>query len=166
MKKAILTLVAAITVSVSAFAFDGVKKTDDLDKISYNVRNQFDVTFGSVEDVTWAVTSEFQKAQFYVDDLKTTAYYNLNGEYLGYTQSVSSKLLPSSARKELAIKYKDYNITEIIRFHTENAVSSSLSRLTTGSYSDEVAYFVNLEKDGQQVLVRVSPTSSLEVVKS
>lgn len=166
MKKLIFTLAASLLVSVSTFAYDGGKKDDDANKVSYTVKNDFDATFGGVEDVIWTVTGDFQKAEFLMDDVKTSAYYNTKGEYLGYTQLVTMKALPSSARKEIAAKYKGYNVNEIIKFRTGDSNSSALSRLAVGGSFDEVSYFVSLQKADQKTLVRVTPYSSLEVVNN
>ncbi|MBS7563106.1 hypothetical protein KHS38_01700 [Mucilaginibacter sp. Bleaf8] len=166
MKKLIFSLAASLLISASTFAYEGGKKEDDANKVSYSVKNEFDATFGGVEDVVWTVTADFQKAEFSMDDVKTTAYYNNKGEYLGYTQLVSMKALPTSARKEIAAKYKGYGVNEIIKFRTGDSNGSSLSRLAVGGTFDEVSYFVSLEKEGQKALVRVTPYSSLEVVNN
>lgn len=164
MKKLILTAAIAATLSTGAFAFEGTKSAaKNTTNVSYQVLNQFDVQFQNAENVNWSSTSNGQKADFVIDDVKMTAFYDNRGQYIGSTENVEFKKLPASAKKEIAAKYKGYEIGEVIKFQSGEPSSSALDRLV--GETDPLAYFVDLKNDKEEILVRVTPAANVYFYK-
>jgi hypothetical protein len=153
MKKIFLTTAIAALFTANVFAFNGSKKAEDEGSanVSYSVVNKFKADFSEAKNVSWTITSNTQKATFTIDDVKMTAFYNLRGEYLGVTQYVDYKTIPSKAKKEIAAKYKDYAVSEVIKLET-NGADSSL---------DSTVYFVDVKKGSEEVLLRVTPAANV-----
>jgi hypothetical protein len=153
MKKIFLTTAIAALFTANVFAFNGGKKAEDEGSanVSYSVVNKFKADFSEAKNVSWTITSNTQKATFTIDDVKMTAFYNLRGEYLGVTQYVDYKTIPSKAKKEIAAKYKDYAVSEVIKLET-NGADSSL---------DSTVYFVDVKKGSEEVLLRVTPAANV-----
>ena len=163
MKKLILfTLVTILSFSAS-FAADGGKKSDDTNKVPYHVIRQFEYEFGDAKDIVWTVNDTFEKAEFTVDNVKMSAFYDNNGKYLGHTEVVSYTVLPTNAKKQIAREYEGFLVKELIRFQSADAPASALSRLTTSNYDDEV-YLLTLYKADKQATLRISPSSSVELL--
>ena len=164
MKKLILTVAIAATLGTAAFANEGTKTAaKNTSNVSYQVLNQFDVQFQNAENVSWSSTSNGQKADFVVDDVKMTAFYDNRGQYIGTTENIAFKKLPASAKKEITEKYKGYEIGEVIKFQSNDPAPSSLDRLVGDS--DPLAYFVDLKNDKEEILVRVTPQASVYFYK-
>jgi hypothetical protein len=101
MKKLILTVAIAATLGTAAFANEGTKTAaKNTSNVSYQVLNQFDVQFQNAENVSWSNTSNGQKADFVIDDVKMTAFYDNRGQYMGTTENIDFKKLPGAAKKE------------------------------------------------------------------
>jgi opacity protein-like surface antigen len=166
MKKLLLAAAFAATFSLSAVAADGVKikKYDDSKNISYFVLNQFNTDFSSAENVSWTITTTSQKADFTVDGVRQTAFYSLTGTYLGLTEEVEYKKVPSSAKKEIAENYKGYDVTKVIMFQAAET-PTALYLNNAISQLDAISYFVDLKKDDAEVLVRVSPQGGVYFFK-
>lgn len=146
--KKLLVIPAIIGLLVTgAFAADK-KVTADDDKnanVSYAVINQFKSDYSGAENVSWTVTESTQKAEFTLDGVKMTAFYNLNGDYMGTTKQVAYKSISARAQKEIASRYKDYTIGQVIELNT----------------GDGIQHFVDLKNDKNEILVRVAPTSAV-----
>ena len=153
MKKIFLTTAIAALFTANVFAFNGNKKTEDegAANVSYSVMNKFKADFSDAKNVSWTTTATTQKATFVVDDVKMTAFYNLRGEYLGVTQYVDYKAIPSKAKKAIADKYKNYTVSEVIKLET-NGADASL---------DSTVYFVDLKNGAEELLLRVTPSANV-----
>ena len=157
MKKIFLTIASAALISVNVFAADGGKKVNDnSSNVSYKVQQSFGSDFAGATEVAWTVNKDCQKADFYVDGVKKTAFYNLSGDYLGTTQSVNYKAIPAKSQQLIAEDYKGYTPTDVIVYQTNEAINSDI---------DPTSYFVDLKNDAHEVLVRVTSTGSIELFK-
>ena|ERR1700744_3674154 len=151
MKKIFLTLAAVGILATSAFAkIDGGKKTEPV-TISFSVQTQFDEQFSDATGVVWTVTPNCQKATFTEEGVQKTAFYNLQGEYLGVTQAVDYSTIADRAQKEIAAKYNGYKVGEVIKLITND----------TNAGFDQTVYFVDLKNDTSEVLLRVTPTANV-----
>ena len=151
MKKIFLTLATVGILATSAFAkIDGGKKAETV-TVSFSVQAEFDEQFGNAANVVWAITPNCQKATFVQDNVKKTAFYNLQGEYLGVTQDVDYNSLAVKAQKTIAAKYAGYNVGEVIKLQTNDSSSNF----------DQTVYFVDLKKDNAEILVRVTSSSDV-----
>ncbi|MGN8069803.1 hypothetical protein [Mucilaginibacter sp. SG564] len=154
MKKIFLTTAIAALLSVNVFAADGVKKVvDGGTNVSYIALHGFTVDFSDAKDVNWTVTKNCQKATFTIDGVKKTAFYNLNGEFLGVTQRVDAKAIPAKTLKQIAKDYKGYEIGEVIVYQANTDLNDNI---------DPTSYFVDLKNDTHEVLVRITQQANLE----
>jgi hypothetical protein len=147
MKKLLIIPAIIGLLTTGAFAADKKVAADD-DKnanVSYAVINQFKTDYRGAENVTWTVTESTQKAEFTLEGVKMTAFYNLNGEYLGTTKQVAYKAISARAQKEIATRYKAYTVGQVIELNT----------------GDGIQHFVDLKNDKSEILVRVAPTSAV-----
>ena len=149
MKKLFITAAIATAFSVAAFA-DGGKKTTEKSEASVSsvVLNQFNVDFSDAANVAWALTPNCQRVDFTVNDTKYTAFYSLSGSYLGLTQNVDYKVIPASTKKEIAEKYKDYAVSEVIKYETQKA-------------DEPVVYFVDVKKADSEIVLKVTPNQNI-----
>jgi hypothetical protein len=75
----------------------------------------------------------------------------LQGEYLGVTQDVAYSTLDAKAQKQIAAKYTDYKVGEVIKLTTAGDETNS----------DQTVYFVDLAGKSDELLVRVSPSDDV-----
>ena len=148
MKKLFITAAIATMFSVTAFADGGKKaKAEGEKNVSYTALNKFSAEFENASNVVWTVTPNTQKVEFVLEGAKFTAFYDLDGEYLGRTQEVSVLLLPEPNRKELAAKYADYTVSHVIQYENKSA--------------EPLVYFVDLVKAGKEVVLKAAPNEGL-----
>jgi len=151
MKKIFLTIATIGLLGTSVYATDGGKKTEKTATVSYAVQNDFAGNFSEATDVTWTVTSNTQKATFLSNGVKMTAFYNMNGEYLGLTQDVAYSVLGQKAKKEIASQYAGYDVSEVIKLETNGANTNFA----------ETVYFIDLKSSAAEVLVRVNQSNDI-----
>jgi len=150
MKKIFLTIATIGLLGTSVYAADGGKKTSTAPTVSYAVQNDFEATFDNAKNVTWVITANCQKASFTINDVKMTAFYNLNGEYLGLTQDVNYEVIGDKAKREIASSYKGYDVNEVIKLETNGTTNFA-----------ETVYFVDLKNTDSEVLVRVNQSNDV-----
>ena len=151
MKKIFLTIATIGLLGTSVYAADGGKKTEKTTTVSYAVQNDFAGNFSDATDVTWTVTANTQKASFLSNGVKMTAFYNMNGEYLGLTQDVDYSTIGEKAKKENASQYAGYDVNEVIKLETNGANTNFA----------ETVYFVDLKSSAAEVLVRVNQSNDV-----
>lgn len=157
MKKIFLTTAIAALFSVSTFAVVGGKKSNEtIITESYNAVRQFNSDFPNTRDVTWTVTKNTQRADFNLDGIKKTAFYDLEGNFLGTTQIISYKAIPLKSQKLIANEYRGYTAIDVIVYQTNQALNDTI---------DATAYFVDLKSSTHEALVRVTETGSVEFFK-
>src|SRR4051812_15177345 len=88
MKKLFITAAIAM-IGLTTFAADGGKKNTSEAGVSTTVLNSFAATFTDVKDAKWTVSANSQKATFVLNAIEYTAYYDLQGEFIGTTNRVS-----------------------------------------------------------------------------
>ncbi|MBL4676520.1 MAG: hypothetical protein JKY70_10005 [Mucilaginibacter sp.] len=149
MKKIFLTTAVAALLSVNVFAGDKAPKVkDDSANVTYLAINKFNADYFGAENVTWKVTSKFQKVTFTIDGVQKSAFYNQRGELIGTTQTVQYNALPVSAQKEISGKYQGYFAKEVIKLENDDNV-------------DSLVYFVDVANDNEEVLLKVVPGSGV-----
>jgi hypothetical protein len=147
MKRIFVTIAITALFSANIFAANSVAITEDgTAGVSYTVINKFNTDFVRAQNVNWKVNSNFQKATFTLDGEKMSAFYSLQGEYMGLTQNVQFKALPTKAKKEIGQKYEGYFVQEVIKLDADD---------------DTTVYFVDLKKDNDEFLVRVTPSANV-----
>ncbi len=159
MKKIILTFATAALFSVSVFAADGGNKkaTESTGAAaSYAVQQQFTTDFSGAENVVWHITKDVEKADFTINGVKKTAFYNINGDFLGTTQVIGYSAIPAKSQKLIAEEYKGYVAGDVIVYQANEQVNNTIEPTT---------YFVVLKSDKHEVLVRVTETGAIEFFK-
>ena len=155
MKKIFLTVATVGVLATGAFAkIDGGKKAEPV-TVSFSVQNEFDEEFSNASNVVWSITPNCQKATFVEDGTRKTAFYSLQGEYLGVTQVVAYSAVAGSAQKEIAAKYPGYSVGDVIKLTTNDATSGF----------DQTVYFVDVKNDSKEVLLRVTPSANVYFFK-
>lgn len=148
MKKLFITAAIATMFSVTAFADGGKKaKAEGEKNVSYTALNKFSAEFGNASNVVWTVTPNCQKVDFLTESGKFTAFYDLDGEYLGRTQEISILLLPEANRKEIAAKYADFSVSHVIKYENNSA--------------EPLVYFIDLVKADKEVVLKAVPNQNL-----
>ena len=157
MKKIFLTIaIAASLLTANTYAATTTTKVEvGTENVSYAAITKFNNDYPSAANVSWKVSTTFQKVTFTLDDVKMSAFYNLRGELIGVTQNVQFKALPEKARKEIAAKYEGYFAKEVIQLETGD-----------DSSFDNTVYFVDLSKDDKEVLIRVTPGAGVYFFKT
>lgn len=153
MKKLFITAAIATIFSLGAFAKDGSKKVAN---VSYTVVNQFNADFADAQNVTWTVDKNLQRADFTVNDVKMTSFYNMKGEFVGLTQDIDYAVIPAKAKKLIADKYKGYTVNEVIVLQSNPEIND---------VDDEVAYFVDVKNADHEALVRVTHDANIQLFK-
>ena len=156
MKKIFLTIVTAALFSVTAFAADGGKKADNTANVSYSVQQSFNADFATATNVSWSVNKNCQKVDFIIDGAKKTAFYSLDGSFLGVTQYTTYDAIPAKSKKLIADDYKGYTAASVIVYQANESIASDI---------DPTSYFVDLKSTDHEVLVRVTSTGNLEFFK-
>ena len=155
MKKLFFTAVLATMIGFTALAADGGKKNTTEAGISKTALNHFATDFNTVTDVTWSLSANCQKAVFLQDGVTTTAFYDLNGEFIGTTNKVDYAIIPFEDKETIAKKYAGYEVAEVIRFK----YAGSNAEL------NPIVYFIDLKKDASEVILKTSPGESLSFYK-
>jgi len=140
----------ALLGSTSVFA-DGGKKATKVTTVSYSVENEFTSDFSDAKNVSWSITPNVQKATFTQDGVKMTAFYSLQGDYMGVTQNVDYAALSDKAKAIIADKYKDYSVKEVVKLETTNPDANF----------EETNYFVDLKNGADEILVRVTASADV-----
>ncbi|MDB5029682.1 hypothetical protein [Mucilaginibacter sp.] len=151
MKKLFITAAIATMFSITAFAANG-KHNKTEDKVTYAALDQFAADFKSADNVVWTVTPNCQKVTFINNNNNYTAFYTFDGDYLGLTQDIAYKRIPTSVRSEIANDYKGFEVADVIKYKTTEA-------------DEPVAYFVDIKKTGSEILLKVSADKSVSFFK-
>ena len=155
MKKLFITTAIAAMFSASVFA-DGTKTAATKINVSYSVVHEFNASFADAKNVTWSVNHDFQKASFILNGVKTTAFYNLQGEFVAVTMNVDAKAVPAKASAEIDDKYKGYSVEGVIVVQNNTDLNPQ---------ADEIAYFVELKSDSKEILVKINSDLHTEFYK-
>ncbi len=132
MKKLLLTaFIAVALITSSAFA----KPAKGVNSF---VRNSFTSDFVNVTDVDWTITSSYAKATFVFNNVRTEAFYELNGELIGSSSAIAITDLPIAAKRNFAKKYGNYTVKEAIKFDG----------------NQETAYYISAENEKQSVILK------------
>ena len=133
MKKLFIAALLTVTVATSAFAADEKK-------IGGSILRAFESEFSGANNVQWSVKTEFIKATFEIDGIKTDAFYNHQGESIGTSRRITLEDLPVQAKRTFAKKYSDYVVKEAIKFQG----------------NDETAFYVSAENEKHSVILKIT----------
>jgi hypothetical protein len=118
MKKRILFLSIAL-MSLTAFSYADVAPAS----ISKYVVTSFNRQFSNANNVKWESTENYVKAQFSVNDLVLSAYFNKSGELIAITRNLSPNQLPVSLQMSLNKIVSNHWISDLFEIQTEAGTS-------------------------------------------
>jgi hypothetical protein len=133
MKKRIL-LLSIVLVSFTAFSF----AADAPGTVSKNVISSFNTQFSNASNIKWETTANFVKAQFTMNDVVLSAYFNRNGELIAVTRFISPKQLPLELLSSLKKTCANYWVSDLFEIQTESGTS----------------YYVTIENADQIVVMK------------
>jgi F0F1-type ATP synthase gamma subunit len=146
MKKLLITTLIVVGLSTSLFA-DRIRKNDVNAKASYTVLKRFSKDYPNAKDVKWSINKKFQKADFIKNNIKMTAFYNRQNQFVALKMVIDAKIIPVSTQKEIASQYADCVVNEffLVQYNTE-----------INPDAEEATYFVDLKNDSKEIVVRIS----------
>jgi hypothetical protein len=149
MKKRILLLSIAF-VSFTAFSFaSATPATTNMAPaaISKNVISTFNNEFTNASDIHWESNVNFVKAQFTMNNMVLSAYFNKAGELIAVTRFIRPDQLPLGAFSSLKKTYKGYWVTDLFEIQTESGT----------------AYYATIEDSNQIIVLKSEGTSSWQI---
>lgn len=142
MKKLFIAALMVIALSANAFA--------DNTNINTKVLNHFQTQFEGAANVHWKTGESFVKASFTLNDHKMEAFYDVDGELIGTSYTVSKDKLPVRATKTISEKYAAYQVQETIEFD---------------NVRDGLSYYVSLVSEQAKIVLQVSAQGEVSVFK-
>ena len=132
--------------------------------VSYQSEEQFAIDFPKATDVVFERSKNFDEAEFTLDGKSLRAYYDIESKLIGTTCNGTYAELPASAQKDINKEYKDYEVKQVILFHDNEENDTDMS-LYGSSFEDADNYFVQLEKNGKSIVVKVTPLGLVSFYK-
>ena len=132
--------------------------------VSYQTEEQFSIDFPKATDVVFERSKNFEEAEFTLNGKSLRAYYDIRGELIGTTCNGTYAELPASAQTEISKEYKDYETKKVILFH-DNQENDTDMILYGSSFEDADNFFVQLEKNGKSIVVKVTPLGLVSFYK-
>lgn len=154
MKRLSISLFLIAALAANTFAGDKVSKDRDENVATYYVSSQFAISFPNAKNVIWTVTKQVQKADFILNNKKVTAFYDMDGTYMGISQTVNYSLVPIEAQAEIAKKYANYKVGEVIEYETP--VEDEGYQKFNGREDTPIKFFVDLKNDNEEFLLKVT----------
>jgi len=156
MKKLLITTLITVALSTSLFA-DRVQRSNVNAKVSYTVLKRFSKDYTNAKDVKWSVDEKFQKADFIKNNIKMTAFYNRQNQFVALSMVIDAKTIPVSTQKQIAEQYPDCIVNEVFVVQYNTEINPDV---------DEVTYFVDLKSDSREIVVRIAPDTHIHFFAS
>ncbi|HZF64753.1 MAG TPA: hypothetical protein VEY32_02210 [Flavisolibacter sp.] len=90
------------------------------DPISQRAVKAFEQNFAEAKEVNWTTSPNLLKVQFVLNEQTLTAFYSIDGEFLGVTRNISSFQLPLMLQAAVKKEYSNYWITELFELSGKN----------------------------------------------
>lgn len=136
------------------------------ESVSAEIMTSFDINYPKAEDVVWNRTDNLNQAIFTnaKDGLRTSAYYDFDGNLVGSTTAKKLADLPEKAQQIIKTAYKDYSVGPIIYF-LDNPINDTDLVLWATVFNDTDMYFAELDKGTQKIIVRITPSGDVSYFK-
>jgi hypothetical protein len=131
MKKITMMLAMVLTLSTT-YAFAGEEP------INKKALNAFGTEFAGATEVTWAVSNDYYKVTFTLNDQKLFAFYKSDGQFMAVTRNISSFQLPLNLQSSLKKLSTNYWITDLFEL----------------SDASGTGYYVTLESADTKITLR------------
>jgi hypothetical protein len=142
MKKKILLLSIAL-MSLTVFSFANATPSS----VSKSVVTSFNRQFSNAINVQWESTENYVKAQFSVNDMVLSAYFNSNGELIAITRYISPNQLPLELQSSLKKMVANSWVSDLFEIQTETGTS----------------YYVTTENANQVVILKSEGTNGWQL---
>ncbi len=142
MKKRILFLSLAM-MSLTAFSFADVAPAS----VSKYVVTSFNKEFSNASNVQWVSTKNYVKAQFSVNEMVLSAYFNRNGELIAVTRNLSPNQLPLELQLSLRKNVSKNWVSDLFEIQTEAGTS----------------YYVTIENADQVTVLKSEGTNGWQL---
>jgi hypothetical protein len=152
-KLLVLSLFTAFALGVYAKGTTG-KLTDEIG-VTQVTKKQFESDFKDAKNVSWSISDLTQKASFVLNDHKMSAFYDLQGKYLGTTKQVDFNDMPFKTIREVSETYKGYSPVSVIQVADRPVSSES---------DDTGAYVVSMTNSEKTIYVKVSTTGYVSLL--
>ena len=154
MKKLFITAAIATMFSASVFA-DGTRKVHTV-TVSYTVVNKFTADFPAAKDITWTVDNNYQRADFVLEGVQTSAFYDRSGEFVAITEDITAKAVPSATLKEINEQYNGYTVDHVIVLQ---------NNIELNPEAEPTIYFADIKNGEKEALVRITADGHIELYK-
>jgi len=154
MKKLFITAAIATMFSASVFA-DGTKKVHTV-TVSYSVINKFSTQFPDAKNITWTVNNGFQRADFELEGVQSSAFYDLSGDFVAITEEITAKAVPAATLKEINTKFNGYTVDHMIVLQNNTEFNPD---------AEATVYFADLKNGQKEALVRIDADGHIELYK-
>ena len=130
------------------------------DAVSESVRNQFTADFPNASNIGFEKTKDFEEVHFNQDGSQKTAYYDFDNQLIGSTVKVSFHDLPAGAQIKILDKYRDYTVTDVLKFNVNSNNESyydndTYMTLYGNSFDKSSNYFVELKGENNAIVLEV-----------
>ena len=115
--------------------------------ISKSVVTSFNRQFSNASNVQWESTENYVKAQFSVNDVILSAYFNRNGELIAITRYISPNQLPIELQSSLNKMVVNNWVSDLFEIQTESGTS----------------YYVTTENANQVVVLKSEGTNGWQL---
>ena len=132
--------------------------------VDYFTKQQFAEDFGDVANVNWKRFNYYDEADFMNNGVETKAFYDNQPELIGTIVNKTFTELPVRAQKEINKKYGDYQKGTVILFD-DNEYNDMDVLLYNEPFTGPDTYFIELAKNGKNVIVGLSELGEIEFHK-
>lgn len=145
MKKFLLAGLFAFVLSATSFAASNEANSKAVAHL--------ETAYTNAKDVSWVITSDYQKASFTIGNEKTDVYYNADGEILGSSKTMAYDKLPKAALETLSSEYTfpDYQLKDCIKFTDA---------------TDHTSYFVSFDNENENIILKISDNGVVSLADS
>ncbi|MEP7374277.1 MAG: hypothetical protein ABI675_12855 [Chitinophagaceae bacterium] len=133
-------------------------------EVSYQAEQQFMQDFGNINVTRWERTPEYDKAVFTKDGQTMYAYYDIEAKLIGTTMDKVFADIPANAQKYIDSKYRGYSKAGVV-FFDDNEFNDADMILYNQPFEDADNYFVDLQKDNKEIIVRVNMNGDVSFFK-
>jgi hypothetical protein len=130
------------------------RRMENKTEVSDRTKDAFVRDFPDAKNSRFVKTERFDKVFFLNGKKNEVAYYDYSNHLAGTTQEKSFSDLPESAQKNILKKYKEYNISRVIKFDGQEDNDTDMY-LYGISFDDADNYFVELKNADKAIVVKV-----------
>ena len=139
-------LVFTLTIALSLFGLSSFKNKD---VVAPAAIQSFNNSFKTATEVKWQVSEKYYKADFALNGLYISAYYNGEGKMIALTRNITSLQLPLTLQAQLNKTSAGYWISELFEIANDQGTS----------------YYVTLENADSKLILQSTPTSEWSTFK-